>query len=161
MLAVNDPWVMSFRATETSPGAWRGRYAIGVLAGVAHNFGRLQILDLWLFEKTGDRCCRGGFKQYRRCFFEAWAACRDVQIRFLKVQVEMLRQRLPGNRVIVSPDERPRLLKLGAELNHQTDDLMGVVSAKPYKRWVRELQMVGSPPLTPSDADAQHQRAVF
>jgi putative transposase len=65
------------------------------------------------------------FQAMLMVLFEAWAARRDVQIRFLKVQVEMLRERLPGNRVIVSPEERSRLLKLGTELNHQVDDLMG------------------------------------
>jgi putative transposase len=85
------------------------------------------------------------FQAMLMVLFEAWAARRDVQIRFLKVQAEMLRERLPGNRVIVSPEERSRLLMLGAELNHQVDDLMGVVSVKTYKRWVRELKAGGSP----------------
>ena len=85
------------------------------------------------------------FQAMLMVLFEALAARRDAQIRFLKVQVEMLRQRLPGNRVIVLPGERSRLLKLGAELNHQVDDLMGVVSVKTYKRWVREQQGGRSP----------------
>ncbi len=85
------------------------------------------------------------FQAMLMVLFEASAARRDAQIRLLKVQVEMLRQRLSGNRVIVSPRERSRLLKLGAELNHQVDDLMGIVSVKTYKRWVRELQVGGSP----------------
>ena len=35
---------------------------------------------------------------------EAWSARRDAQIRFLKLQVEMLQSRLPGSRVIPGPD---------------------------------------------------------
>ncbi|GJQ24970.1 MAG: hypothetical protein HBSAPP02_00020 [Phycisphaerae bacterium] len=49
---------------------------------------------------------------------EAGAARRDARIRFLKAQVEILRRKLGGNRVIPSPDDRARLLALGAELNH-------------------------------------------
>ncbi len=45
----------------------------------------------------------------------------------------------------VSPGERSRLLKLGAELNHQVDDLMEIVSVKTCRRWVRELEADGSP----------------
>ena len=50
---------------------------------------------------------------------EAWSARRDAQIRFLKLQVEILRARRPGNRVIPDPVERQRLLKLGAEIRCQ------------------------------------------
>ena len=32
-----------------------------------------------------------------------WSARRDAQIRFLKLQVEILQSRLPGNRVIPDP----------------------------------------------------------
>ena len=39
---------------------------------------------------------------------EAWSARRDAQIRFLKLQVQVLQPRLPGNRVIPDPLERRR-----------------------------------------------------
>ncbi len=45
---------------------------------------------------------------------EAWPTRRDAHIRFLKLQVEMLQSRLPGNRVILDPVERRRLMKVGA-----------------------------------------------
>jgi hypothetical protein len=57
--------------------------------------------------------------------FEASAARRDSRIRFLKAQVEILRRKLGGNRVIPSPDDRPRLLAIGQELNHNVADVIG------------------------------------
>ncbi len=45
---------------------------------------------------------------------------------------------MPGNRVILSPEERQRLLRLGKRLEHRVDDLIGIVSVKTYKRWLRE-----------------------
>jgi len=47
---------------------------------------------------------------------KAWSTRRDAQIRFLKLQVEMLGQKLPGNRVILSPEDRRRLIRLGGEI---------------------------------------------
>lgn len=52
---------------------------------------------------------------------EKWSDRRDCHIRFLKLQMEMLQSRLPGNRVILSPTERSRLLKVGQEVDHATD----------------------------------------
>jgi len=46
---------------------------------------------------------------------ERWSTRRDGHVRFLKIQLEILRSRLPGNRVIPDPVERRRLLKAGAE----------------------------------------------
>ncbi len=43
---------------------------------------------------------------------EAGAARRDARIRFLKAQVEILRRKLGGNRVIPSLDDRARLLAI-------------------------------------------------
>jgi len=69
---------------------------------------------------------------------EAWSTRRDTHIRFLKLQVEMLKKRLPGNRVILDPVERRRLMKVGAEVNHAIEDTLGIVSIKTYRRWQRE-----------------------
>lgn len=69
---------------------------------------------------------------------ERWAARRSAQIRFLKLQLELLKQKLPGNRVILSPADRKRLLRAGAAMNHDVHDVMGIVSVKTYKHWLRE-----------------------
>ncbi|MEX0746193.1 MAG: integrase core domain-containing protein [Phycisphaeraceae bacterium] len=69
---------------------------------------------------------------------ESWSARRDAQIKLLLLQVELLRQKLPGDRVILAPEDRTRLLQVGQLMNHQVHDVMGIVSVKTYKRWVRE-----------------------
>lgn len=87
---------------------------------------------------------------------EAWSARRDAHIRFLKLQVEMLKERLPGNRVILDPVERQRLMKIGAEVQHKIEDTLEIVSVKTYRRWQREERggkepgKVGRPRLTKS-----------
>ncbi len=87
---------------------------------------------------------------------EAWSTRRDAQIRFLKLQVEMLQSRLPGNRVIPDPLERRRLMKIGAEMEHAVEHTLGIVSIKTYRRWLREERgsreprKVGRPRLTKS-----------
>ncbi len=55
---------------------------------------------------------------------EAWSVRRDNQIRFLKLQLELYKEKMPGNRVILSPEERSRMLWLGKKLEHKVDDLV-------------------------------------
>jgi putative transposase len=87
---------------------------------------------------------------------EMWSTRRDAHIRFLKLQVELLKERLPGNRVVLDPDERRRLMKIGAEVDHKVEDTIGIVSIKTYRRWQREQAggkvpgKVGRPGLTKS-----------
>ena len=57
---------------------------------------------------------------------------------FLKLQVELLKERLPGNRVVLSLDERRQLMKIGDELDHRIEDTVEIVSIKTYRRWQRE-----------------------
>ena len=71
---------------------------------------------------------------------EAGAAQRDARVRFLKAQVEILRRKLGGNRVIPSPDDRARLLAIGQELDHDIADVIGIVTPRTYCRLVRELR---------------------
>ena len=82
-----------------------------------------------------------------RWFYDAWyllaeagTAGRDARIRFLKAQVEILRRKLDGNRVIPSPDDRARLLAIGQELDHDVADVIGIVTPQTYCRWVTELR---------------------
>jgi hypothetical protein len=60
---------------------------------------------------------------------EASAARRDARIRFLKAEVEILRRKLGGNRVIPSPADRARLLAIGQELGHKVADIIGMNTA--------------------------------
>jgi putative transposase len=76
---------------------------------------------------------------------EASAARRDARIRFLKGEVEILRRKLGGNRVIPSPSDRTRLLAIGQELGHNVADIIGIVTPRTYSRWVEELRE-GRPP---------------
>ena len=69
---------------------------------------------------------------------EAFSARRDARLRFLHEQVALLKARVPGNRVILTPDERKNLLRLGSQLNHDVHDVLSIVSVKTYKRWLRE-----------------------
>jgi len=87
---------------------------------------------------------------------ERWSAPRDAQVRFLKLQLEIMRSRLPGNRVVPDPVERRRLMKIGAEIGHGVRDTLGIVSIKTYRRWLREERRgrrtgkVGRPGMTKS-----------
>jgi len=87
---------------------------------------------------------------------EKWSTRRDAHIRFLKLQVDILQSRLPGNRVIPDPVERRRLMKIGAEVDHAVEHTLGVVTIKTYRRWLREERggrkpgKVGRPRLTKS-----------
>lgn len=85
---------------------------------------------------------------------EANAAKRDAQIKFLKAQVEILRRKLGGDRVVPNPDDRIRLMALGAELKHNVADVIGIVTPQTYARWVvdqrkgRTSNMAGRPAFT-------------
>ena len=76
---------------------------------------------------------------------EAGAARRDARIRFLKAEVEILRRKLGGNRVVPNPSDRARLLAIGQELEHKVADIIGIVTPRTYSRWVEELRE-GRPP---------------
>ena len=49
-----------------------------------------------------------------------------------------MRSRLSQERLILSPEERSRLLAIGVELRHQVKGLISVVQFRTYQRWVKE-----------------------
>jgi putative transposase len=96
-----------------------------------------------------------------RCLFvaahlliEASTARRDARVRFLQAQVEILRRKLGGNRVVPRPDDRTRLLTIGREFNHDVADVIGIVTPRTYARWVRDqrhgrnVKPVGQPKVS-------------
>jgi len=90
---------------------------------------------------------------------EAFSVRRDAHFRFMKLQVEMMKERMPGNRVILTPEERQRLMKVGAELGHTVHDVLSIVSGGTYRRWQREVKAgkeakkVGRPAIAKSLRD--------
>jgi putative transposase len=69
---------------------------------------------------------------------EHFSARRSAQIQFMKLQIELLRQKLGGNRVILSPEDRRRLLRAGADMDHAVHDVLKIVTVKTYQQWRRD-----------------------
>jgi len=59
------------------------------------------------------------------------------QVRYLKVENEVLRSKLPA-RITVTPQERQRLLKFGAKLGSAIRQLVTIVTPGTFLRWIRE-----------------------
>ena len=64
---------------------------------------------------------------------ERFEARRDAKIRFLKAEVQILRRKLSGNRVILDPKDRCNLLRLGGEVGHQVKDIIGLFPTRPFR----------------------------
>jgi putative transposase len=60
------------------------------------------------------------------------------QIEFLKAENEMLRKRVPKQRIFLSTGERERLLKLGTAVGPGVAKLITIVHPRTYQRWIRE-----------------------
>ncbi len=59
------------------------------------------------------------------------------QIEFLKSENEMLRKRVPKQRIFLSKIERERLLRLGAAIGPDVAKLITIVHPRTYQRWLR------------------------
>ena len=77
----------------------------------------------------------------------------NVQVQFLQAQIRVLRARVKSERILLSPEERAELLRLGGEMDHQVGELLHVVKPDTYRRWRQEQKRgraargVGRPPL--------------
>ena len=72
--------------------------------------------------------------------FECFSVRRDAQLAFLREENRILRSRLKQQRVVLSPEERGRLLAIGARLNHRVKGLVTIVQYRTYQRWLRERE---------------------
>ncbi|MEQ9379879.1 MAG: helix-turn-helix domain-containing protein [Pirellulales bacterium] len=59
------------------------------------------------------------------------------QIEFLKAENELLRRRVPRQRIFLKREERSRLLKLGKELGPGIRHVITIVNYSTFRRWVR------------------------
>ncbi len=59
------------------------------------------------------------------------------QVEFLKAENELLRRRVPRQRIFLTPHERARLLKLGKELGPGIRRVITIVDYSTFRRWVR------------------------
>ena len=50
-----------------------------------------------------------------------------------------MRSRIDAQKIIVTPEERVRLLRLGKELKHHVKELISIVQYRTYQRWLKEL----------------------
>jgi hypothetical protein len=87
---------------------------------------------------------------------ERFSLRRDAHNRVMTYQMELLKKRLSGNRIILDPKERRHLMKLCADLDHDVKHSIQVVTVKTYRRWQREERAgrtpgkVGRPRLSKS-----------
>lgn len=72
-------------------------------------------------------------------FVIARATQRELarQVRYLKVENEVLRAKLP-ERITVAPKERQRLLKFGAKPGKAIHQIVTIVTPGTFLRWIRE-----------------------
>ena len=61
------------------------------------------------------------------------------QVAYLKEENRLLRARLP-ERIVTTPQERKRLLRVGRRLGVQLKELISIVSYQSFLRWIREAE---------------------
>lgn len=60
------------------------------------------------------------------------------QVEFLKAENEMLRKRVPRQRIFLKPDERNRLVKMGKDLGPAIRHVITIVDYLTFRRWIRK-----------------------
>jgi putative transposase len=62
----------------------------------------------------------------------------DARLRFLELQIRILRSRIGTNRIVPSPEEKLDLLRLGVIRDHDVRDVIHIVQLETYKTWIRK-----------------------
>jgi putative transposase len=69
-----------------------------------------------------------------------FAPRHNAQIRFLKTQIDILRRRLPGERIVPRPAEKAELLRIGAEFGQEVKPVLEIVRPETYRRWMNDAK---------------------
>ena len=64
----------------------------------------------------------------------------NARMQLLEAQIRMLRSRIETSRIVPTPAERAELLRLGATMDHDIDEVLHVVLPSTYKKWLRQLR---------------------
>jgi len=78
----------------------------------------------------------------------------DARLQLLEYQLRMLRNRIDDSKIIPTEEERANLIKLGALLDHEITDVMLVVKARTYRRWLSIKNKNGRKPGRPRTPQA-------
>ncbi|MBI9021197.1 MAG: transposase [Verrucomicrobia bacterium] len=77
------------------------------------------------------------FQVFEQLFEARYRRRYDARLQLLAYQIEMLRSRINADRIYTCPEERAELTRLGAELDHDIDDVLLVVKRGTYRGWLR------------------------
>ncbi len=80
-----------------------------------------------------------------------------AQIRYLKVENEVLRSKLP-KRVSVTAQEKNRLVKFGSKLGKAINEIVSIVAPDTLRRWIRESKKPGGIKQTRKGSPADQGR---
>ena len=67
----------------------------------------------------------------------------NARMQLLEAQIRMLRSRIDTSRIVPTPQERAELLRFGAAMDHDIEEVMHVVLPATYKKWLRQLRGPG------------------
>jgi putative transposase len=77
------------------------------------------------------------FQVFTMLLAEKFRPRYNVRLQLLAYQVKMLRNRIDESKIYTTPAERAQLVRLGAELEHEIDDVLLVVKPDTYRGWLR------------------------
>jgi putative transposase len=87
------------------------------------------------------------FQVFEKLFEVRYRRRYDARLQLMAYQIRMLQARIDTDRIYTCPEERAELTRLGAELDHDIDDVMLVVKRDTYRGWLREKK--GTNPKKP------------
>lgn len=62
----------------------------------------------------------------------------NAHLQLLQAQIRILRSRIDVSRIVLTPQEKAELLRLGAQIGHDIAEVMHVVQPETYRKWVRQ-----------------------